>query len=177
MPTNLYGPNDNFDLEKSHVLPALIRKIYLAKLLAENKKDAIIKDLEVADFEQAKAVLTQHGISAKTVKIWGSGKPLREFIFIDDFIDACMFLIDQYNSEGIINAGSGEEISVAHLTELIAQKTGYKGKVRFDESKPDGVSRKFLNSQKINQLGWKAKVSLSEGIDQTLLSIKEEVLL
>ncbi|OCT10699.1 GDP-fucose synthetase [Paenibacillus pectinilyticus] len=135
MPTNLYGPNDNFDLEKSHVLPALMRKIY-----------------------EAKINLTPH------VEIWGSGTPLREFLHADDLADACLFLMDEYESNDIINVGVGEDISIKALAELIKNVIGYDGDLVFNTSKPDGTPRKLVDVTKITNLGWKAKIQLEDGI-------------
>jgi len=138
MPTNLYGPNDNYDLESSHVLPALIRKIHEAKV----KND-------------------------KKVTLWGTGRPLREFLYVNDLADACVFLMnnyDCYTNNEIINVGSGEETSVYDLALLIGHIIGYKGLIDFDSSKPDGTPRKLLDSTKINKLGWYACVRLEPGI-------------
>lgn len=135
MPTNLYGPNDNFDLEKSHVLPALIRKIYEAKI--------------------------SH---AAHVEIWGSGTPLREFLHADDLADACLFLMKEYASNEIINVGVGEDISIRELAELIKKVIGYNGDLVFNTSKPDGTPRKLVDVTRISNLGWKAKIDLEEGI-------------
>jgi GDP-L-fucose synthase len=138
MPTNLYGPNDNFDLKNSHVLPALIRKFHEAE-----KEDK--------DF----------------VEIWGSGKPMREFLHVDDLADACVFLMDNYDSEEIINVGTGKDISIGALAELIAEIVGFKGKIVYDPSKPDGTPKKLLDTIKINTLGWRPSTTLSAGIAAT----------
>lgn len=138
MPTNLYGPNDNFDLETSHVLPALIRKFHEAK--TENKP---------------------------FVKIWGTGKPKREFLYIDDLADACVFLMERYDSSEIINIGMGEDILISDLAILIKEIVGYEGGIVYDSSKPDGMPRKLLDVSKLNSLGWKAKTSLRDGIIKT----------
>ena len=135
MPTNLYGPNDNYDLQTSHVLPALLRKFHEAKI---NK--------------------------APEVTIWGSGTPLREFLHADDMADACYFLMQRYNEPGPINIGVGEDISIADLARLIQKITGYEGKLTFDASKPDGTPRKLMDVSKLAGLGWKASIPLEEGI-------------
>jgi GDP-L-fucose synthase len=177
MPTNLYGPNDNFDLEKSHVLPALIRKIYLAKLLSENKREAIIKDLEVADFEQAKAVLIHYGITEKTVEIWGSGKPKREFLWSEDMADACIHIMHHVDFKDVIsdeneirnthiNIGTGKDISIVDLAILIKEVIGYKGDFLFNTDKPDGTLRKVTDVSKLEKLKWKHSVSLENGIQR-----------
>lgn len=138
MPTNLYGSNDNFDYETSHVLPAMIRKIHDAK---KNKEPKVI--------------------------LWGSGTPLREFLHVDDLADACIFLMNNYNDIQHINVGSGEEISIRNLAFLIKDIVGYDGNIVFDKNMPDGVARKLSDITKINQLGWKSKISLKEGVIET----------
>lgn len=135
MPTNLYGPNDNYDLEKSHVLPALLRKFITAK--KTNQSEVII---------------------------WGSGKPLREFLHVDDLADACVFLMDHYDGKDLINVGVGEDLSIRELAELVKKIVGYPGAIVFDTSKPDGTPRKLMDVSKLNQLGWKASIGLEQGI-------------
>jgi len=135
MPTNLYGPNDNFDEQNSHVMPALIRKIYEA-----------------------------HKKGADTVVIWGSGKPYREFLYVDDLADACLFLMNHYDGTEIVNIGTGEDVTIAELAHLIKKTIGYEGNFVFDTTKPDGTPRKLLNVDFLNSLGWKPKHSLKEGI-------------
>ena len=146
MPTNLYGINDNFDLNNSHVLPALIRKFYEA---AENGESS--------------------------VTVWGTGNPKREFLFVDDLADACVFLMNNYNSSEIVNIGTGEDISIKELASLIKEETGYEGKIVFDTSKPDGTPRKLLDVSRLSSLGWKRKTSLPEGIGKTLDWYKNKV--
>ena len=138
MPTNLYGPNDNFDLESSHVMPALIRK-----------------------FHEAKAA------NAPTVTVWGSGKPLREFLHVDDCAEACLYLMENYDAEEIVNIGVGEDSSIADIARMVGEVVGYKGKIVYDASKPDGTPRKLVDATKINGLGWRAGISLPEGIRST----------
>ncbi len=138
MPTNLYGPNDNFDLETSHVLPALIRKFHEAKV--ENKP---------------------------YVEIWGTGIPKREFLYVDDLADALVFLMNNYEENETVNVGTGEDISIKDLAFLIKDIIGYTGELRFDTSKPDGTPRKLLDVSKIKKLGWKYTTSLKEGIEKT----------
>lgn len=137
MPANLYGPNDNYDLQNSHVLPALIRKFHTAK--AEGKSE---------------------------VEVWGTGTALREFLHVDDLADACLFLMENYSNKGTINVGFGEDLTIRELAETIKEVIGFEGKLRFDTSKPDGTPRKLMNSEKINSLGWNAKISLREGIER-----------
>ena len=138
MPTNLYGPEDNFNLESSHVMPALIRK-----------------------FHEAKAV------NAPTVTVWGSGKPLREFLHVDDCAAACLYLMAHYEDEGIVNIGVGEDISIAELAGLVGEAVGYQGEIVYDSSKPDGTPRKLVDTSKINALGWQSGIPLEEGIKST----------
>lgn len=137
MPTNLYGPNDNYDLTNSHVLPALIRKFHEAK--TENRSE---------------------------VEIWGSGKPLREFLYVDDLADACYFLMQHYNEKGFINVGVGHDLSIAELARLVAEIVEYKGRLVFNTAKPDGTPRKLMDVSKLHSLGWKAKTELRTGIEQ-----------
>lgn len=176
MPTNLYGPNDNFDLEKSHVLPALIRKIHLAKLLSEGKKDEVILDLGVNSIEEANAYLNKFGVTKNSVEIWGSGKPKREFLWSEDMADACVFIMgnrnfsDTYN-EGDkeirnthINIGTGKDISIKELANSIKNILGFEGDLVFNINKPDGTMRKLTDVTKLNKLGWKHTVELDKGI-------------
>jgi len=135
MPTNLYGPGDNFHLEKSHVIPALIHKFHLAKVHND-----------------------------PTVTLWGTGAPYREFLYVDDMADACILLLKKYNDPAIINVGFGVDISIAELAEQVKKVTGYQGKIVFDASKPAGPPRKLLETSKIMELGWEPKISLEEGL-------------
>jgi GDP-L-fucose synthase len=135
MPTNLYGENDNFDLHTSHVLPALIRKFHEAK---ENKQTF--------------------------VEVWGTGTPKREFLYSDDLADACVYLMDHYVGNEIVNIGVGEDIEIGHLAHLVKETVGYEGEIKFDTSKPDGTPRKLVDVTKLNSLGWKASTSLEEGL-------------
>jgi GDP-L-fucose synthase len=138
MPTNLYGPNDNFDLVSSHVLPALLRKFHDAK--TEGKSE---------------------------ITLWGTGKPLREFLHVDDLADALVTLMDKYADDQTINVGSGEEVSIAELARIVAEVVGFRGKLVFDTEKPDGTPRKILDSGRLRALGWKPQISLSDGIRKT----------
>ncbi len=139
MPTNLYGPNDSFDLLNSHVLPAFINKFF----------DARNRNLP-------------------SVTIWGTGKPRREFLHVDDMAKACLFLMKNYDSSEIINIGTGEDVTILELAHLVAEAAGFKGKIEFDATKPDGTPRKLLDVSKINALGWKAKIPLREGVEKTV---------
>lgn len=138
MPTNLYGPNDNYDLNNSHVLPALIRKSHEAKLRGD-----------------------------KQLLVWGTGTPMREFLYVDDMADACIFLMEQQQSDGVFNVGTGEDISIRELAEIVMDVIGFTGEIVFDASKPDGTPRKLLNVNKMRKLGWQARTNLREGIDKT----------
>jgi len=145
MPTNLYGTNDNYHPENSHVLPALIRRIVLAK--KENEP---------------------------SVTIWGTGTPKREFLHVDDLADACYFLLQNYNDKGLVNIGCGTDVSIKELAELICFIVGYKGALVFDSSKPDGVMRKLMSSEKINEMGWKPSINLEEGIKKSIEEFKSK---
>ena len=138
MPTNLYGPGDNFNLENSHVLPALIRKFHDAK---------------------------QHG--KDSVEVWGTGTPRREFLHVDDMADATVYLMNNYDGEQFVNVGVGEDVSIKELAEIVQETTGFDGELKFDSSKPDGTPRKLLDVSKLNEAGWKAKIALEEGIKMT----------
>ena len=176
MPTNLYGPNDNFDFEKSHVIPALVRKLHLAKLLSESKFDEVIKDLGVKNIDEAKAYLDAFGVSDNSVEIWGSGKPKREFLWSEDMADACVFIMENRSfsdtfNEGEkeirnthINIGTGKDVSIKELAETIQNEIGFKGNLVFNTDKPDGTMRKLTDVSKLNNLGWKHKIELEEGI-------------
>lgn len=137
MPTNLYGPNDNYDLKSSHVLPALLVKMHKAK-----KEDS------------------------PSVEIWGTGNPKREFLHVDDLADACLFLMDNFSDSGIVNIGTGADVSIKELAELIKSIVGYNGSLDFDTSKPDGTPRKLLNVSKMESLGWRFSIDLEEGVGQ-----------
>lgn len=145
MPTNLYGPNDNFDLKSSHVLPALMRKFHEAK---KNNLDS--------------------------VEIWGTGNPMREFLHVDDLAEACYFLMENYNQKGFLNVGTGVDIRIGDLAKEIAQVVGFDGELKFDTSKPDGTPRKLMDVSAINNLGWKHKIELNEGIQQVYNWVLEE---
>jgi GDP-L-fucose synthase len=145
MPSNLYGPGDNFDLNSGHVLPALIRKFHEAKI--ENKSE---------------------------VEIWGTGKPMREFLYVEDLADALIFLSENYSDERIINVGAGEDISILNLAEIIAKEIGYNGSIRFNSDYPDGTMRKVMDTTRINNLGWKPTTTLEEGIRKTYEYYKQK---
>lgn len=176
MPTNLYGPNDNFDLETSHVLPALIRKIHLAKLLFESKNDEILKDLKLKTMAEAKDYLSKLGVTTNSVEIWGTGKPKREFLWSEDMADACTFIMENRDFKDTfsesqkeirnthINIGTGKDIAIAELAQLIKTTIGYQGDFVFNSKKPDGTLKKLTDTSKINALGWKHKVEIEDGV-------------
>ena len=178
MPTNLYGPNDNFDLEKSHVLPALIRKIHLAKLLSESKFKEILEDTNFDSFDKAKQYLSKLGVTETKVEIWGTGNPRREFLWSEDMAEACIFIMvnrdfkDTYpkSQKEIINThiniGTGTDISIRELAEMVKNIIGFKGNLVYNSNKPDGTLRKLTNVSKIKSLGWHHKVELKEGIEK-----------
>ncbi len=216
MPTNLYGPNDNFHLENSHVMPAMMRKIYLAKLLADGNREAVRADLDKrpgegeagrADAAAVRAVLEKYGIEPNRVTLWGTGKPLREFLWSEEMADASVHLllhvgfadiigVERYSSVHYgasaagpadrnanngrggalpelgeirnchINVGTGREISIRQLSELIARTVGFGGEVVFDASKPDGTMRKLTDVSKLHSLGWHHRVEVAEGVER-----------
>jgi GDP-L-fucose synthase len=188
MPTNLYGLNDNYDLEKSHVLPALIRKMHLAKSLENSNWEAIRKDLNNkpvegingnADENNILKLLLKYGIEKKQssviVKLWGTGTPRREFLFSDDMADACVYLMENVDFKDVvkqkdsivnthINIGTGKDLTIRELAEKVKKIVDFKGELQWDRSKPDGTMQKLLDVSKLNALGWKEKVELEEGI-------------
>jgi GDP-L-fucose synthase len=147
MPTNLYGPNDNYDLNNSHVFPALIRKLHEAK-----QKDN------------------------PEVIVWGTGKPLREFLHVDDVADACYHLMQHYNEPGLVNIGTGKDISIRDLAEMMKEIIGYKGTLVFDATKPDGTPRKLMDVSKIHSFGWQAAISLREGIERVYGAYEKNII-
>ncbi|WP_104707338.1 GDP-L-fucose synthase family protein [Helicobacter ailurogastricus] len=166
MPTNLYGEFDNFDLQNSHVLPALLRKLHLAKLLENKQEEAVLKDLNLPR-EHALSFLKQQGISVEAVKVWGSGTPRREFLHVKDLAHGCLFLLKHQAASSTLNhtnIGTGEDISIKDLANLMKEIVGFKGELVFDNSKPDGTLLKCCDVSKIANLGWKASIKLEEGI-------------
>ncbi|HNW51774.1 MAG TPA: GDP-L-fucose synthase [Prolixibacteraceae bacterium] len=195
MPTNLYGPNDNFNLETSHVLPALIRKIHLGKCLENNDWDAVRADLDKRPIEGVDGSaspetilekLSKYGIlltdnHSASVEIWGSGAPLREFLWSEEMADACVFVMEKVNFKETIplennrnreirnthiNIGTGKEVTIRQLAELVKEKTGFNGDLVFNASKPDGTMRKLTDPSKIHQLGWHHQIEIDEGIQR-----------
>lgn len=190
MPTNLYGPHDNFDLEKAHVLPALLRKIHLAKALEEADWDCIKADLDSLPIEDVAGNASLDAIQEKlaafgieqdefgvSVEIWGSGKPMREFLWVEDMADACVFLMEHYDFKKEtahlkevrnthINLGTGSDVTIATLAAMIKEAVGFKGNFHFNADKPDGTMRKLTDVSKLRGMGWEAKVNLTKGIEE-----------
>jgi GDP-L-fucose synthase len=185
MPTNLYGPQDNFNLETSHVLPALIRKIYLAKQLESGNWDELRRDLNnrpiegvngAATEDQILAILGKYGVTNGRVEIWGTGKPMREFLWSEEMADACVFVMEKVDFKDTypagakevrnchINIGTGKEISIADVSNLIKQQVDFKGELYFNASKPDGTLQKLTDVTKLHQLGWTHKIEIAQGV-------------
>lgn len=182
MPTNLYGPRDNFNLETAHVPPALMRKFHLAKLLRNRDFEGIKKDIamyplnsrtEMIDLESEgslRQALREVGLTESSVTLWGSGEPYREFLYIDDLVDACIFLMEGFDFKDLgdfVNIGSGQDIKIKDFAEIIKKVVGYDGGISYDRSKPDGMPRKLLDVSRMKKLGWEPRVSLEEGIRKT----------
>ncbi|MDD7567277.1 MAG: GDP-L-fucose synthase [Helicobacter sp.] len=189
MPTNLYGDNDNFNLHTSHVLPALLRKIHLAKLLSQGDRESVEKDTGLSG-ESLQAFLQRFGISAQSVQIWGSGRPRREFLHALDMARACVYVMENIDFDTLtrdsvtnnmqvrnthINIGFGSDISIKELGELIQEIVGFRGSLVFDTSKPDGTLVKLMDSSKLNALGWKPSISLRDGISSVYKHYKAMV--
>ena len=187
MPTNLYGPNDNFDLERSHVLPAMIRKVHLAHCLEDGRWDLVRRDLDLrpvegvnglASQEAIEDVLRKYGIQAGEVALWGTGRPLREFLWSEEMADACVFVMERVNFSDTyqpgdrevrnchINIGTGREISIRDLAYLVARTVGLRGRITYDASKPDGTPRKLTDPSKLHRLGWHHKIDIEEGVER-----------
>ena len=184
MPTNLYGPNDNFNLETSHVLPAMIRKLYLAKMLNEANWDAVRADMNrrpvegvdgAASNEVIVAMLNKYGIYADHLMLWGTGAPIREFLWSEDMADASVYALLNIDFDDVrgsnpevrnchINIGSGKEITIRQLAELVQRTVGYNGEIRWDATKPDGTMRKLTDVSKLHSLGWHHSVEIEEGV-------------
>ncbi|MDD4970189.1 MAG: GDP-L-fucose synthase [Paludibacter sp.] len=185
MPTNLYGQNDNYDLEKSHVLPALIRKMVLGKCLMENDWNSLRADLNKRPIEGVNGsfsdevimqVLNKYGISVTnkevSITLWGTGSPMREFLHVDDMADSSVFLLLNYDAPDTtpshVNAGCGEDLSIKDLSEIVRKTVAYEGKIIWDSSKPDGTPRKLMDVSKLKGLGWNPSISLEEGIKRVV---------
>jgi GDP-L-fucose synthase len=191
MPTNLYGPGDNFDLETSHVLPALIRKFHEAKLKelevrggrleAKQERENEALTLKRSDPQtsnltprsDASSERSERSSSDSSVTLWGTGTPMREFLHVDDLADACVFLMDHYEDSEIINIGVGKDISISELADLIKEIVGFRGEVRYDRTKPDGTPRKLLDVGRLRALGWQPKIPLREGIERSYRWFRE----
>lgn len=189
MPTNLYGPNDNFDLETSHVLPALMRKMHLGKCLQNNDYKAIKNDLqkypirnhditqledeEIVDILSSFGIINNNSTPSQpptVVELWGTGSPYREFLYVDDLADACIFLMQRYDAREIgefVNIGYGEDLKIKEIAELVMEAVGYKGDIHWDTSKPDGMPKKLLDISRIKAMGWQPKINLEDGIGRT----------
>ena len=201
MPTNLYGPNDNYDLQKSHVLPALIRKMHLGKALEQNKWETVRDDLNLrpvegvdgqASNESILDVLQKYGIhravdGSVSVSLWGSGAPLREFLHSDDMAEACVFLMENTNFNDVvahrpmqeirnthINIGSGIDLSISELANIVKEIVGFGGTLKWDATKPDGTMRKLMDVSRLEKLGWKYRIELSDGIRSVYASYCEK---
>ncbi len=178
IPTNLYGPNDNFDLKKSHVLPALLRKMLLANAIKQGNDSFLLSDVnkhplnsnsKLNTIDEIIIELKQFGVSGEQVEIWGSGNALREFMHVSDLASACIYLMQHFSYSEIgefINIGTGEEISIKELSYLVKDIVGFKGQLIFDATKPDGTPRKLLDCSKLHSMGWKSKISLHDGITE-----------
>ena len=187
MPTNLYGPEDNFNLETSHVLPALLRKMHLAKALMEGDWAAVREDLRRRPVEGVDgsaseadilALLARYGLTPTSMTVWGTGRPLREFLWSEDMADACVYIMERVDFRDLatdkgseirnchINIGTGTELTIRELVERIARTVGYRGEVLFDGSKPDGTMRKLTDPSRLHALGWHHRVSVDEGIER-----------
>ncbi len=186
MPTNLYGPNDNFDLEKSHVLPALLRKIYLGKNLINNNWEKIKADLNCrpiegingnAPVDQIENILAKYGVTTNKIEIWGTGLPMREFLWSEEMADASVFVMENVDFKYLmpknkeiknthINIGTGKEISIKDLAKTIAQTIGYEGELYFNPEKPDGTMRKLTDVSKLHSLGWHHQVDIQQGVQK-----------
>ncbi|MBQ2163287.1 MAG: NAD-dependent epimerase/dehydratase family protein, partial [Muribaculaceae bacterium] len=184
MPTNLYGPNDNFNLETSHVMPAMIRKMHLAKMLNEGNWEGISSDLNRRPVEgidgnatqqEIEAVLNHYGINAERLCLWGTGAPIREFLWSEDMADASVYCLEHINFEDVrgtsaevrnchINIGSGKEITIKQLAELVKSTVGYHGNIEWDSTKPDGTLRKLTDVSKLHSLGWRHTMEIEDGV-------------
>ena len=184
MPTNLYGPRDNFDLETSHVMPAMVRKMHLAKLLYEQDFDSICADLDrrpvehvngKAVDEQLMAILAKYGIFPDRLRLWGTGAPIREFLWSEDMADASVYCLEHIDFADVrgtgdevrnchINIGSGKEVTIKQLAELVKQTVGYRGTIEWDSTKPDGTLRKLTDVSRLHSLGWRHKMELEDGV-------------
>lgn len=187
MPTNLYGPNDNFDLERSHVLPAMIRKVYLAHCLKENRWEDVRRDLDLRPVEGVSGansdeeilrLLAKYGITSEEIRLWGTGTPLREFLWSEEMADASVFVMEHVDFKNTyrsgekdirnchINIGTGKEITIRQLAELIVKTIGYQGRLTFDATKPDGTMRKLTDPSKLHALGWHHQIDIEEGVQR-----------
>ncbi len=184
MPTNLYGPNDNFNLETSHVMPAMIRKMHLAKMLNEGNWDGLRADLDrrpvegvdgKASQEEIVALLNRYGINSERLLLWGTGSPIREFLWSEDMADASVYCLENIDFDDVrgadpevrnchINIGSGKEVTIRQLAELVKTTVGYNGTIEWDRTKPDGTLRKLTDVSKLHSLGWRHTMEIENGV-------------
>lgn len=173
MPTNLYGPGDNYDLRASHVLPAMLRKMHLGRLLMQGDEAAVRRDMNFrpidgvdgrVDWPLIVRTLAGYGVSDARIELWGTGTPLREFLHAHDMADATVYVMLNYSAPQHINVGSGEEHSIGHMAEMIAQVVGYDGLIIWNTDKPDGMPRKLMDSSRLSHLGWRPSIALGEGL-------------
>ena len=188
MPTNLYGPNDNYNLETSHVLPALIRKMYLGKAMMENNWDMIRDDFNKRPVEKVagsdkqeeiERILNKYGIDNQHITLWGSGTPLREFLHVDDMASASVFVMQHYDAPDTtpahLNVGCGKDLPIKDLAAIIQKISGYNGKIIWDITKPDGTPKKQLDITRLKSLGWQARIELEDGIRQVMEEYRKEL--
>jgi GDP-L-fucose synthase len=183
MPTNLYGPNDNYNLETAHVLPALIRKFHLAKLLRAHDYSGIGSDigarplgfgldgrLDLNDKASMTGTLARLGITGEAVTLWGTGEPFREFLYVDDLAQAVLFLFERYDAKDIgelVNIGYGEDMRIGDMARIVKETVGFAGDIAYDSTKPDGMPRKVLDISTVRRLGWQPGTELQKGIEKT----------
>ncbi len=191
MPTNLYGENDNFNLETAHVLPTLIRKFELARLLREREYDRLAQDIarhrlgfglddaiQQGNPQSMIDALGKLGLTSDVVELWGDGSPRREFLHVDDLADASFFLMERYSYQEIgemVNVGVGEDLTIDELARLVRELVGFTGEIRYDTDKPNGTPRKLLDVSRLNALGWQARITLREGLQRTIRWYRESV--
>lgn len=184
MPTNLYGQGDNYDLENSHVLPALIRKMHLGRMIAQGDMAGVRVDLDrrpvcgvdgMASLERITEVLSGFGISDNGIELWGTGSPLREFLNADDMADATVFVMENYSGSGHINIGSSEEYTIKQMANMVSRIVDYNGPIVWNTDKPDGTPRKLMDSSLLHSMGWRAGITLEQGLEKVYADYKSEI--